>query len=139
MTIRSPSNTEQKSPPVARPHRLSSARARGLRHVAPEAVSLQTALHALADPVRRSIVRQLAAGPDWMLACGTFDLSISKTTCSHHFAILRDSGLLEQRDEGPRRLNRLRRAEFERRFPGLLGLVLQEAESPNAPGPSSTT
>lgn len=88
--------------------------------------------------MRRSIVRQLAAGPDWMLACGTFDLSISKTTCSHHFAILRDSGLLEQRDEGPRRLNRLRREEFERRFPGLLGLVLQEGTSPDAPEPLST-
>jgi DNA-binding transcriptional ArsR family regulator len=138
MTIRSPSNTVHKSASAARARGSPSARVRGLRHVDPEDVSLQTALHALADPVRRSIVRQLAASPDWMLACGTFDLSISKTTCSHHFAILRDSGLLEQRDEGPRRLNRLRRAEFERRFPGLLGLVLQESVSSTVPGPSST-
>ena len=47
-------------------------------------------------------------------------------TSSHHFAVLRDTGLLERRDEGARRLNRLRRAEFAQRFPGLLELVLGE-------------
>jgi len=46
---------------------------------------------------------------------------------SHHFAVLRNAGLIEQRDEGPRRLNRLRAEEFERRFPGLLRLVLEES------------
>lgn len=33
---------------------------------------------------------------------------------------------MEQRDEGPKRVNRLRREEFEARFPGLLDLVLRE-------------
>ena len=105
---------------------MSTARAQGLTHADPETVSLQTALEALVDPVRRSILRQLAASPEWTMACGTFELSVTKATGSHHFAVLRRAGLIEQRDEGPRRLNRLRAEEFERRFPGLLRLVLQD-------------
>jgi len=104
------------------------------RHTEPDGVSLQAALDALADPVRRSILRTLAGKPDFTLACGTFDLPVSKATASHHFAVLRSSGLLEQVDQGARRLNRLRRAEFDARFPGLLALVLSE-DGP-APGPS---
>jgi DNA-binding transcriptional ArsR family regulator len=94
--------------------------------VNPDAVTLQTALEAVADPIRRHILRQLAAQPDWALACGRFDLPVTKATRSHHFAVLREAGLLEQRDAGTRRLNRLRRAEFDARFPGLLALVLAE-------------
>jgi DNA-binding transcriptional ArsR family regulator len=59
---------------------------------------------------------------------------VTKATRSHHFAVLREAGLIEQRDEGPRRLDRLRRPEFEEAFPGLLELVLQEA---GQPGPAS--
>jgi DNA-binding transcriptional ArsR family regulator len=94
----------------------------------PAAVDLQTALAALADPVRRSIVRQLAAVPDWTLACGTFDLPVSKATSTHHFVALRRAGLLDQRPAGTRLLNRLRRPEFDERFPGLLALVLADGD-----------
>jgi hypothetical protein len=38
--------------------------------VDPQDVSLQTALEALVDPVRRSILRQLDGIPDWSRACG---------------------------------------------------------------------
>ena len=92
----------------------------------PDEGDLQVALDALADPVRRSIIRQLEARPDWSMSCGSFDLPVSKATSSHHFAVLREAGLLEQREDGTRRFNRLRRPEFEARFPGLLDLVLRE-------------
>jgi DNA-binding transcriptional ArsR family regulator len=105
---------------------MSNARARALTHVDPEDVPVQAALEALADPVRRSILRQLAADPDWTRACGTFELGVSKATASHHFVVLRNAGLIEQRDEGSRRLNRLRVEEFDRRFPGLLQLALED-------------
>jgi DNA-binding transcriptional ArsR family regulator len=105
-----------------------SARARTLTHRHPDEVPLQDALDALADPVRRLILRELAAAPDWTRPCGTFDLPVKKATSSHHFAVLRAAGLLEQRDEGARRLNRLRRTEFEARFPGLLDLVLSSSD-----------
>jgi DNA-binding transcriptional ArsR family regulator len=95
-------------------------------HIHPDDVDLHTALTALADPVRRSIVRQLASSPDWTRTCGSFDLTVEKATGTHHFAVLRTAGLLEQRDEGRRRLNRLRRAEFDHRFPGLLDLVISD-------------
>jgi DNA-binding transcriptional ArsR family regulator len=86
--------------------------------------ALQDALDALADPIRRAIVRQLAAQPDWSITCGSFDLPVHKATLTHHFKTLRDVGLLQQRDEGTKRLNRLARDEFDERFPGLLRLVL---------------
>ncbi|MEV6979458.1 helix-turn-helix domain-containing protein [Kitasatospora sp. NPDC093806] len=94
----------------------------------PSGVTLHEVLQALADPVRRAIVRELAGSPDWSRACGTFELGVSKATRSHHFTVLRQSGLVEQRDAGARRYNRLRRPEFDARFPGLLDLVLAEDE-----------
>lgn len=103
-----------------------SLRSSRLTHTDPASVSLQDALDALSDPVRRAILRELAATPDWERACGTFDLPVTKATRSHHFAVLRAAGLVEQRDEGARRLNRLRRPEFDIRFPGLLDLILRE-------------
>ncbi|MBS1879719.1 MAG: helix-turn-helix domain-containing protein [Actinobacteria bacterium] len=100
-------------------------------HTHPREVSLETALDALADPIRRSIVRQLAGCPDWTRACGSFDLPVTNGTLSHHFATLRDAGLIEQRADATRRLNRLRRPEFDERFPGLLALVIED--EPEAP------
>ena len=107
---------------------VESARARTLSHVEPAEVPLQAALDALADPVRRSILRDLATHDDWTRACGTFDLPVKKATASHHFAVLRSAGLIEQRDEGARRLNRLRRSEFDQSFPGLLSATIDRAD-----------
>ena len=85
---------------------------------------LHLALEAVRDPVRRSILRQLAAVPDWSLACGMFDVPVGKATMSHHFGVLRHAGLVDQREDGRRTLNRLPREDIDRRFPGLLALVL---------------
>ncbi|MEV5611544.1 helix-turn-helix domain-containing protein [Streptomyces sp. NPDC052225] len=95
-------------------------------HVHPREVSLESALLALADPVRRTLVRELAASGPWQRTCGTFDVPVTKATLSRHFAVLREAGLLEQKDAGARRLNRLREEEFGERFPGLLDLVLRD-------------
>jgi hypothetical protein len=40
--------------------------------------------------------------------------------------VLREAGLIEQREQGNRKLNTLRRAEIDQRFPGLLEAVLGE-------------
>ncbi|WP_413800023.1 ArsR/SmtB family transcription factor [Streptomyces iranensis] len=95
-------------------------------HTHPDDVPVQTALAALADPVRLQLVRELATAADWEHACGTFDVPVGKAALSHHFSVLRAAGLIEQRDLGPKRVNRLRRPEFDQRFPGLLDLVLRE-------------
>ncbi|MEU5764480.1 helix-turn-helix transcriptional regulator [Streptomyces asoensis] len=95
-------------------------------HTDPEDVSVLTALSAVSDPVRIRLIRELAGSPDWTRSCGSFDVPVGKAAKSHHFSVLRAAGLLEQRDEGPKRVNRLRREEFDARFPGLLELVLRD-------------
>ncbi|MFC7882606.1 ArsR/SmtB family transcription factor [Streptomyces sp. NPDC057376] len=95
-------------------------------HTHPQDVSVLTALSALADPVRIQLVRTLAAHPDWTLSCSNFDVSVGRAAKSHHFSVLRDAGLVEQRDQGTKRLNRLRREEFEAHFPGLLDIALRD-------------
>lgn len=69
-------------------------------HTHPDDVPVQAALAALADPVRLQLVRELAGVGDWERSCGTFDVPVGKAALSHHFAVLRGSGLLEQRDQG---------------------------------------
>ncbi|WP_308199127.1 helix-turn-helix domain-containing protein [Saccharothrix sp. S26] len=87
---------------------------------------MQKVLQAVADPIRLSLLRQLAAKEPEEIPCGVFDLPVGKSGLSHHFAVLRMAGLLEQRDQGQQRLNRLRREEVEAAFPGLLALVLRD-------------
>jgi DNA-binding transcriptional ArsR family regulator len=96
-------------------------------HTHPDEVSLTAALAALADPVRLRLIQELATSADWERTCGSFDVPVGKAALSHHFAVLRNAGLIEQRDAGTKRANRLRRAEFDRRFPGLLSAVLRES------------
>ncbi|MGW0877319.1 ArsR/SmtB family transcription factor [Streptomyces sp. NPDC002740] len=95
-------------------------------HTDPKEVSVLTALSAISDPVRIKLIRDLAGSADWTRSCGSFDVPVGKAALSHHFSVLRGAGLVEQRDEGPKRVNRLRREEFEERFPGLLALLLRD-------------
>jgi DNA-binding transcriptional ArsR family regulator len=95
---------------------------RTLHHPPAEALELTGVLHALADPVRLEIVRALSVEGE--CRCGAFDLPVTKSTRTHHFRVLRDSGVIEQRAEGTALVNRLRREELDQRFPGLLDSVL---------------
>ena len=92
----------------------------------PDAAELELAavLHALSDPMRLRIVSALA-GTDEQPACGAFDLPVTKSTCTHHFKVLREAGVISQRQRGTARLNSLRRADLDARFPGLLDSVLR--------------
>jgi DNA-binding transcriptional ArsR family regulator len=104
--------------------RASSSGRKPPEPVDPAQVRIETALGALADPIRLSIVRIVADAPDWSLVCGSFELPVTKATRSYHFTVLREAGLIEMRDYGSRRSVRLRRLEFDARFPGLLDLIL---------------
>ncbi|BCJ46973.1 transcriptional regulator [Actinoplanes ianthinogenes] len=99
------------------------AAARTIEHPAVAEVSLQQLLEALVDPVRRSIVAQLAAAGAGM-ACGSFRTSVSDSTLTHHFAVLREAGVIRQSYAGTTKLNTLRADELESRFPGLLTSVV---------------
>ena len=86
-------------------------------------IDLSAVLHALSDPQRRGIVAELAAS-DVPRPCGSFAPSISKSTRTHHFRVLREAGLVEQWKEGTSKMSRLRRDDIEAKFPGLLDSVL---------------
>jgi DNA-binding transcriptional ArsR family regulator len=101
---------------------MEQAMTRTLQHPPATELQLTQVLHALSDPVRLSIVRALAQ--DGECHCGAFDLPVTKSTGTHHFRVLRESGVIEQVADGTARINRLRRADLDARFPGLLDSVL---------------
>ena len=76
--------------------------------------------------MRLRIVRGLAENGE--CHCGAFDLPVTKSTGTHHFRVLRESGVIEQVPEGTARINRLRREDLEARFPGLLNTILRCAD-----------
>lgn len=93
-------------------------------HPAREELELGAVLHALSDPVRLRIVAALAeAGGEH--SCGSFELPVTKSTCTHHFRVLREAGVISQRQAGTTRLNAIRRDDLDARFPGLLATVLR--------------
>jgi DNA-binding transcriptional ArsR family regulator len=94
-------------------------------------LELSAVLHALSDPVRLRIVAELARS-EGEYTCGSFELPVTKSTCTHHFKVLREAGLIQQRPQGTTRLNRLRRDDLEARFPGLLQTVLKAAAGSGA-------
>ncbi len=96
-----------------------------LADVAPDDLELATVLHALSDPIRLRIVSSLADDNEW--TCGSFDLPIAKSTKSHHLRVLGEAGIVSRRVDGKCRMIKLRRAEMEQRFPGLLEAVLSAA------------
>lgn len=97
----------------------------------PQELDLSTILHALSDPVRLRIVSQLADGAE--RTCGSLDVPVAKSTCSHHFRVLREAGVVSQRVDGKCRHNRLRADQLEQRFPGLLDAVLRAQGVPSDP------
>ena len=74
-------------------------------------------------PPRRAVL----AATDEQPSCGAFDLPVTKSTCTHHFKVLREAGVISQRHRGTARLNSLRRGDLDARFPGLLDSVLRAA------------
>jgi DNA-binding transcriptional ArsR family regulator len=85
--------------------------------------TLAGVLGALADETRLDIVRQLADRGE--VACGQFDLSLPKSTLSHHFNVLIAAGVIARRKVGTVQFNRLRREELDQNFPGLLDSILR--------------
>jgi DNA-binding transcriptional ArsR family regulator len=94
-----------------------------LHHPDRSELELPAVLHALSDPQRLEIVRKLADEPT-PRACGTFELGVAKSTMTHHFRVLRESGVIHQWRKGTTKLTELRREDLDARFPGLLDAVL---------------
>ena len=94
-----------------------------------EELELEQVLHALSDPQRLKVVRALAEDPT-ARPCGSFDLSVSKSTKTHHFRVMRECGLITQEIQGTCRMTTLRRDDLDARFPGLLDAVLNADRVP---------
>jgi DNA-binding transcriptional ArsR family regulator len=88
-------------------------------------IDLVTVLRALADPVRLEVLRAMAASgercPSSVAASG---IDVTAATLSHHFRVLREAGVTTTFAEGRYRWVELRRADLDKRFPGLLDAVL---------------
>jgi DNA-binding transcriptional ArsR family regulator len=93
-----------------------------LFHPKPEEISLTGVLYALSDPIRLDIVRKLSSCE--YKCCGEFNINLAKSTLSHHFKTLRDAGIINVEIDGTARKISLRKAQLDKRFPGLLSSIL---------------
>jgi DNA-binding transcriptional ArsR family regulator len=91
------------------------------QHPDTQSITLTGVLYALSDPARLEIVMMLRDGRE--KACSEFCHG-NKTTMSHHFKVLRESGVTHTRIDGRRRIMSLRQEDLDARFPGLLEAVL---------------
>jgi DNA-binding transcriptional ArsR family regulator len=98
-----------------------------IEHPQRDEIELGAVLHALSDPVRLTIVAGLEGRCEAAPTCGSFSLPVTKSTCTHHFKVLREAGVIHQRQEGTARRNTLRREDLDARFPGLLDAILDGA------------
>lgn len=99
---------------------------RPLAHPDPSAITLAGLLFALADPVRLGIVRELLRSPDGLNCTETtarLGVAMPKSTCSQHYRILRESGLIASERRGTELVSRVRAQLLKERFPGLLESV----------------
>jgi DNA-binding transcriptional ArsR family regulator len=97
-------------------------------HPAVETLELPAVLHALSDPLRLRIVRDLS--DRGACNCGTFAVPVAKSTLSHHLRVLREAGLTFTEPAGTQRVVSLRRTDLDTRFPGLLDAVLAAGPVP---------
>jgi DNA-binding transcriptional ArsR family regulator len=100
---------------------------REIHHPARTEIDLPSVLHALSDPVRLGIVRELDRRGEE--SCTALGIPVSKATLSHHFRVLRDAGVIRTRAAGTARISALRRDDLDELFPGLLEAVLQPARA----------
>ncbi|MEO0868254.1 MAG: ArsR family transcriptional regulator [Cyanobacteria bacterium J06642_11] len=99
---------------------------RPISHPSINQITLTEVLYALGDPVRLKIVKTIAArGQQDCRSCAGD--GIAKSTLSHHFKILRESGIVQTQKVGTQHLNSLRTDELEAKFPGVLSAVLAAA------------
>jgi DNA-binding transcriptional ArsR family regulator len=94
-------------------------------------IRLTAVMHALSDPVRLAVVRQLAVSRE--LHCGGLqDRGVAASTLTHHLRVLREAGVTRTHVVGRERLVSLRRDDLAARFPGLLDVVLTAADTLSA-------
>jgi len=100
---------------------------RPLSHPRAHDITVAAILHALADPVRAAIVRELAKAPHGLNCTqltAKLGLDLPKSSCSQHYRILREAGLIACERRGVELFSRVRAEDLAARFPGLLRSIL---------------
>jgi DNA-binding transcriptional ArsR family regulator len=97
-----------------------------------EDIQLPRVLAALADPHRLAAVRFVARhGESWCAqVIQEAELPMTKPTFSHHLRILREAGVVTKRIQGAKGYMSLRKADLDRRFPGLIDSILAADTDP---------
>ncbi|WP_405632398.1 ArsR/SmtB family transcription factor [Streptomyces sp. NBC_01174] len=95
-----------------------------LEHPQADDLEVGAVLLALADENRRRVVAELAERPGEERLCASFDLPVGKSSRTRHWRVLREAGLVYQRDAGNGLYMRLRKDDLDRRFPGLIQAVI---------------
>ena len=95
----------------------------GSEHPDREALRIEDVLAAFDHPVRLRVVRELAANGE--MTCGEILPDVPKSSASHHWNVLREGGVVEQRREGRHVYLRLRRTDLDSRFPGVHDAVVR--------------
>lgn len=94
-------------------------------HPSRDQITLAGVLSALADPMRRRIVRSLAGQNECMSCTEAAPCpDMAKSTLSNHFRILREAGLIQTSKQGVQHRNVLREDDINARFPKLLKTIL---------------
>ncbi|QNE21693.1 helix-turn-helix transcriptional regulator [Kribbella qitaiheensis] len=95
------------------------------RHPDREQLRIDEVLTALGNPVRLEAVRILNGGGDHNCSMLQTEVGIaSKSTMTHHWRVLRESGIIWQRPSGRETALTLRREDLDARYPGLLDSIL---------------
>ena len=104
---------------------------RPIQHPASQDIAITAVLYALSDPVRASIVRELTKAPQGM-NCTEMNqrlgLNLAKSTCSQHYRILREAGVIFCERKGVELFSKVRTQELSAKFPGLLRSILTAYE-----------
>ncbi|MEU2437285.1 ArsR/SmtB family transcription factor [Streptomyces rubradiris] len=98
------------------------------RHPDRDQIRIESVLSALGSPVRLAVVRVLDAGGEHNCGSVLGLLGITaKSTMTHHWRVLRESGVIWQHPSGRENLLSLRRDDLDARYPGLLDAILAGA------------
>jgi DNA-binding transcriptional ArsR family regulator len=103
------------------------------RHPDRDQIRIESVLSALGSPVRLAVVRVLDAGGEHNCGSVLGLLGITaKSTMTHHWRVLRESGVIWQHPSGRENLLSLRREDLDARYPGLLDSILAGADDDEA-------
>ncbi|MFF4992692.1 ArsR/SmtB family transcription factor [Streptosporangium saharense] len=107
------------------------------RHPGRDQIRIEDVLSALGNRLRLDAVRVLDAGGEHNCTSVLNVLGVTaKSTMTHHWRVLRDSGVIWQHPSGRENMLTLRREDLDARYPGLLDAILTGATTDEAQTPS---